>query len=70
MYDRDSMPLPAAAGDDPNREPAYMGAIRERFGITDTSPEAWREITATYYGMISRMDDQLGRPMGAVDASR
>ncbi|MFE2373650.1 sulfatase-like hydrolase/transferase [Streptomyces sp. NPDC059398] len=69
LYERDSLPLPVPAADDPAREPAYMRAIRERFGITDTSPEMWREITATYYAMISRMDDQLGRLMSAVDAT-
>jgi arylsulfatase A-like enzyme len=27
----------------------------------------WREITATYYAMVSRMDDRLGRLLSAVD---
>ncbi|WP_199566914.1 sulfatase-like hydrolase/transferase [Streptomyces triticagri] len=68
LHDRDVLPPPVPAADDSDREPAYMRAIRERFGITDTSPAMWREITATYYGMISRMDDQLGRVMAAVDS--
>ncbi|WP_328635361.1 sulfatase-like hydrolase/transferase [Streptomyces sp. NBC_00356] len=61
MHNRDALPLPVPAADDGSREPAFMQAIRERFGIEDTSADMWREITATYYGMISRMDDQLGR---------
>ncbi|MER5443020.1 sulfatase-like hydrolase/transferase [Streptomyces sp. NPDC002790] len=61
MYNRATLPAPVAAVDDTTQEPAFMEAVRRRFGIKDTSADTWREITATYYGMISRMDDQLGR---------
>ncbi|MFF8717496.1 sulfatase-like hydrolase/transferase [Streptomyces sp. NPDC015184] len=66
QFDRDALPDPAAPGDDPAREPRYMQAIRERYGIEDVTPEQWREVVATYYGMIARLDDQLGRVMKAV----
>ncbi|MEU6476590.1 sulfatase-like hydrolase/transferase [Streptomyces sp. NPDC047017] len=71
MYDRDTMPdpVPAAAptaAATTAREPAFMQAIRERFRITETSPGMWREVIATYYGMISRMDGQLGRLVRAL----
>lgn len=69
MYDRDTLPGPVPPAGDAGPEPAYMRAIRERFGIEDTTPEMWREVKATYYGMISRMDEQLGRLMAAVDSS-
>ncbi|MFB6875895.1 sulfatase-like hydrolase/transferase [Streptomyces sp. NPDC056323] len=65
-FDRDTVPDPAAPADDPAREPRYMRAIRDRYGIEDVTPEQWREVVATYYGMIARLDDQLGRVMKAV----
>ncbi|MFI5653364.1 sulfatase-like hydrolase/transferase [Streptomyces anulatus] len=66
QFDRDTVPEPAAPGDDPDREPRYMRAIRERYGIEEVTSEQWREVVATYYGMIARLDDQLGRVMKAV----
>lgn len=38
-----------------------MQAIRERYGTHRATPETWAEISATYYGMITRLDDQFGR---------
>jgi arylsulfatase A-like enzyme len=44
-----------------------MQAIRERYGTNRATPDMWAEITATYYGMISRLDDQFGRIMKFVE---
>jgi arylsulfatase A-like enzyme len=44
-----------------------MRAIHERYGLARLDEGDWREIIATYYGMISRVDDQLGRLLAAVD---
>ncbi|MBS2533886.1 sulfatase-like hydrolase/transferase [Catenulispora sp. NF23] len=68
QVDRDALPGPAAPGD-PAREPRYMQAIRDRYGIGDVTADQWREVTATYYGMIAKLDDQLGRVMRAVAAT-
>ncbi|KAI0479313.1 alkaline-phosphatase-like protein [Xylariaceae sp. FL0804] len=38
-----------------------VGLSREEYGIQNTSREKWAEIAATYYGMITRLDDQFGR---------
>ncbi|MFF8615603.1 sulfatase-like hydrolase/transferase [Streptomyces sp. NPDC015350] len=67
--DRDTLPDPAAPADDPSREPRYMQAIRDRYGLDEVTPEQWREVKATYYGMISRLDDHLGRILRAVEDS-
>ncbi|EOO00547.1 putative sulfatase protein [Phaeoacremonium minimum UCRPA7] len=48
-------------------EPQYMKAIRERYGTSRATDEIWKEIKATYYGMITRLDDQFGRIMDKVD---
>jgi arylsulfatase A-like enzyme len=67
LHDRTSVPRPVDT--DLARKPAFMRAIRERYG-TDRLDEAdWAELIATYYGMISRVDSQLGRVLAAVDAA-
>lgn len=38
-----------------------MAANRKRYGTERATREVWAEVTATYYGMITRLDDQLGR---------
>ncbi|MFJ2776279.1 sulfatase-like hydrolase/transferase [Kitasatospora sp. NPDC087315] len=66
QYDRDAVPDPVPPGD-PAGEPRYMRAIRESYGLDRVEPEQWREVTATYYGMVSRLDHHLGRVMSAVE---
>ncbi|KAL8375647.1 hypothetical protein RB595_006975 [Gaeumannomyces hyphopodioides] len=59
------------AGQDPSQkaghEPRYMAAIREAYGTGRATPDMWREVRATYYGMISRLDAQFGRVVGKLD---
>lgn len=38
-----------------------MSVNRERYGTHRATPEVWAEVTATYYGMVTRLDDQFGR---------
>ncbi|GAA1383505.1 sulfatase-like hydrolase/transferase [Kitasatospora putterlickiae] len=66
MYDREALPLPVEPDPD-SAEPAYMAALRERHGLDRATPELWQEVKATYYGMVSRLDDHLGRVMKHVD---
>lgn len=61
MYDREKMPLPSTPAQKTGYEPRYMAVNRERYGTHRATPEVWAEVTATYYGMISRLDDQFGR---------
>lgn len=48
-------------------EPMYMKGIRERYGTHRATDKIWREIKATYYGMITRLDDQFGRIIEKLD---
>ncbi|WP_371537314.1 sulfatase-like hydrolase/transferase [Streptomyces sp. NBC_01023] len=66
LHDRDAVPAPVAPGA-PGGEPGFMAAIRERYELGEVTEEQWREVAATYYGMVSRLDDQLGRVMSAVE---
>ncbi|KAJ3941729.1 uncharacterized protein N0V96_008443 [Colletotrichum fioriniae] len=61
MYDRGEMGVPTKPEDKTGYEPRYMQLNRERYGTHRATPEIWAEVMATYYGMISRLDDQFGR---------
>ncbi|MEQ8840229.1 MAG: sulfatase-like hydrolase/transferase [Acidimicrobiales bacterium] len=66
LHDRADVPLPiprdAGVG-----KPGFMAEYRRRYGWDELDEADFREITATYYGMVSRTDDQLGRVVQAVD---
>ncbi|ABW12575.1 sulfatase [Parafrankia sp. EAN1pec] len=64
MYDRDTMPDPIPPGE---IEPRYVPALRNLHRLERVAPEIWREVIATYYAMVSRMDDHLGRVLSAVE---
>lgn len=66
MYDRAKMPVPSAPAQKTGYEPRYMAVNRERYGTHRATPDVWAEVTATYYGMISRLDDQFGRVVDKV----
>jgi len=65
MHARSDVPLPVAT--DRARRPRFMQAIHDRYGLARLDDDDWREIIATYYGMTARVDDQLGRVLGALD---
>jgi arylsulfatase A-like enzyme len=70
LHDRADVPLPldvpstdGAAG----HVPLFKRLVHERYGLDRLDEDDWREIVATYYGMVSRSDDHLGRVLAAVD---
>lgn len=67
MYDRQDMPTPSKPSDKTGYEPGYFEANRQRYGTERATAEIWAEISATYYGMITRLDDQFGRVMESVN---
>jgi arylsulfatase A-like enzyme len=70
MYDRSSVPPPAPPPDPAGGpEPLFHQAIRDTYGLHRTPTQMWREVIATYYAMISRMDAHFGRVMAAVERS-
>jgi choline-sulfatase len=70
MYDRQSLPLMPGADGKMNYDdkPAFMRLLHERYGLDELQDDDFREILAVYYGMISRLDDQVGRIMGKLTA--
>ena len=67
LHDRNDVPLPVQT--DRSTRPRFMQAIHDRYGLGRLDDDDWREIIGTYYGMTSRVDDQLGRVLHAVDAA-
>jgi arylsulfatase A-like enzyme len=63
MYDRAAMPIPVKPSEKTGYEPKYFEANRRRYRTERATDEVWAEIAATYYGMITRLDDQFGRVM-------
>ncbi|KAK9779678.1 putative Sulfatase [Seiridium cardinale] len=69
MYDRAAVPRPAKLADKTGHEPAYMAAIRSEYGTARATDEMWAEVAATYFGMITRLDDQFGRIISILDST-
>jgi arylsulfatase A-like enzyme len=66
MHSRADMPAPAPV---PSGGPAFLEALRTRHGWDRLGASDFAELSATYYGMVSRVDDQLGRVVRAVDSA-
>lgn len=66
LHDRADVPLPIPAADGVGK-PGFMAEYRTRYGWDALDEADFREITATYYGMVSRTDEQLGRVVASVD---
>ncbi|MGP3971458.1 sulfatase-like hydrolase/transferase [Streptomyces sp. 6N223] len=66
LHDRDA--IPDAVPPQPD-EPGFKELIRQRYGLGRVTPEMWREVTAVYHGMVSRLDDHVGRIQAALRAS-
>jgi arylsulfatase A-like enzyme len=63
-HDRAAMPQPVR---DSVGKAAFVAAMRERAGLDRMTDDDWAEIAATYHGMVSRVDDQFGRVVDALD---
>ncbi|MEZ5378499.1 MAG: sulfatase-like hydrolase/transferase [Acidimicrobiales bacterium] len=65
MHDRAAMPerRPHVQS---GHEPAYMQHLRNTYGTDRLTDEQWREIAATYHGMVSRLDWHVGRLVAAL----
>lgn len=64
QHDPADMPSPAPR---PTGGPRFVDELVKRHGFARLSPADWAEIARTYYGMVSRVDDQFGRVMRAVE---
>jgi choline-sulfatase len=67
LHDRAQVPvpLPARLADKPH----FMREMHHAYGIAGLTDDERREIRATYWGMVSRTDAQLGRLLDFLDRS-
>ncbi|MER7787021.1 sulfatase-like hydrolase/transferase [Streptomyces sp. NPDC097640] len=66
MHGRGTVPDPVPASAVEGAEPGFKEAIRRAYGLDRVSPPMWREIAAVYHGMVSRLDDHVGRVQAAL----
>ncbi len=59
MYDRKTIPEPVPPKFDD--KPKFMKLMHERYGLDKLNSEDFKEIIATYYGMITRVDHLFGQ---------
>lgn len=64
MHRPEDMPEPLPPRDG---KPAFHAALRDAYGTGRLTATDWAEIARTYYGMIARVDAQLGRLAGALE---
>ena len=66
LHDRRDMPPPVLAY---SGKPEFMTELRARSNLDRLDADDWAEIAATYYGMVSRLDEQFGRVIRALEAT-
>lgn len=59
MHDREKIPEPIPPNFD--NKPKFMKLMHERYGLDNLQSEDFKEIIATYYGMVSRVDYFFGQ---------
>ena len=64
LHDPADMPPPIPPADG---KPRFMPELRSRAGLDQLEPGDWAEIAAIYAGMVSRLDDQFGRVVAAIE---
>jgi arylsulfatase A-like enzyme len=67
MYDRDNIPDPIRADwADPERAPWAIRQLQEGIGANHIGAAEMRKIRGVYYGMVTNIDHQIGRLIGAL----
>ena len=67
MYDPADVELPIAPVASAFRHPLHEAALTFKAVAAPTDPSAMRSLMAQYYGMISEVDSQLARVVGAIE---
>lgn len=65
QYARELIPLPPVPS--PEDKPRFLRLIREIYGLEQLNEAGWREVIATYYGMVSFMDHLVGRVLKTLE---
>lgn len=66
LIEREQMSLPTKKIEELKDKPATLYAIRKYQNLYQLTDQDFKEIKATYYGMIAKLDHQLGRVLSAL----
>lgn len=66
MYDRDAVPQPIPSKLDD--KPHFMRELYQREGMERMTQEDYREIRAVYYGMVTKLDNLVGKVIDELKA--
>lgn len=66
MYERVAVPDPIPAKLDD--KPHFMRELYARYNLARLTPGDLRELRATYYGMVAKLDEQVGRVVATLKA--
>jgi len=64
MFPRDEVPLPPR--DEDPAKPKWLGELRKSWGLEGLAEEHWRELVATYAGMIRELDAHIAFLLNAL----
>jgi len=67
MYDPADIPPWPNFADDYTGKPGANAALREHFGVTELTWDDWAPIVAHYLGMVTFVDDLVGRLLDTLD---
>lgn len=61
--------VPALRAMPAGREPEFRAALRKKSRLDRITSQMWREMIGVYYGMVSRLDEQVSRICKAIQVS-
>jgi len=67
MYDPKDIPLPPSPPEDLGGKPGFIRAYRRVMGTDKMSEEELRAIIALHYGLVTLVDDNVGKVLKALD---
>ncbi len=69
MFDRENVPERTASPESWDDMPAVMRKVQKAQGTENWKEDRWKELMATYLGMVARIDYQFGLVIDALKAS-
>ncbi len=67
LYDPADVPLPPSFDDDLHGKPEAQKRRPSHTRVQHLSPDGWRKLIAHYWGLVSLVDEQVGRLLAALD---
>jgi choline-sulfatase len=69
MYSSSDVEMPEVGLDDVRNEHPVYGRMRSMFGLDEVTEAQVREARRAYFGLVTYLDDKIGRLLGALEAT-